>query len=81
MKTKKAAAAGKAAIQSENQNEVQDAAHKDQAKGCSAKRRKYSINDVLRLMKVLDEAAMEMDRKRLSSTYAEPTFKILLSKK
>ncbi len=78
MKKKNVPAADKSAMQSEKQNEVQDDAHKAQAKDCSAKRRKYSINDVLRLMKALDEAAMEKERKRQSTTYAEPTFKISL---
>ncbi len=76
MKTKTATAADKSAIQSENQNEEQDAARKAQAKGCSAKRRKYSINDVLRIMKALDEAKME--RKKCSTSDAEPVFKISL---
>ncbi len=78
MKKKNVPAADKSAMQSENQNEEQDDAHKAQAKDCSAKRRKYSINDVLRLMKALDEAAMEKERKRQSTTYTEPTFKISL---
>ncbi|MDO4840847.1 MAG: hypothetical protein Q3990_09295 [Desulfovibrionaceae bacterium] len=78
MKKKNAPAADKSAMQSEKQNEVQDDAHKAQAKDCSAKRRKYSINDVLRIMKALDEAKMEMERKKRSCSDAEPVFKISL---
>ena len=50
----------------QNMNEVQDAAQTTQAKTCPAKRRKYSGNDVLRLMKVLDNAKMDMERQCLS---------------
>ena len=50
----------------QNMNEVQDAAQTTQAKTCPAKRRKYSGNDVLRLMKVLDNARMDMERQCLS---------------
>ncbi len=37
-----------------------------QAKNCRARRRRYSINDVLRLVKALDEAKTDMDREYLS---------------
>ena len=37
-----------------------------QAKSCPAKRRRYSGNEVLRLIKVLNEAKMDMDKKWLS---------------
>ena len=37
-----------------------------QAKPCPAKRRRYSGNEVLRLIKVLNEAKMDMDKKWLS---------------
>ena len=36
------------------------------AEACPAKRRKYSGNDVLRLIRVLEEAKLDMDRKCLS---------------
>ena len=55
-----------AAIQTETINEVQDAARAAKKKARSAKRRRYSLNDVLRLMKVLDEAKADMDRQYLS---------------
>ncbi len=54
------------AIQCENQNAVQDADQTTQAKNSPAKRRKYSGNDVLRLMKVLDQVKMDMDKQCLS---------------
>ncbi len=54
------------AIQNTAMNEVQDAAQASQEKACPAKRRKYSGNDVLRLMKVLDNARMDMERQCLS---------------
>ncbi len=66
MTTMIAPAAVEAAIQCENQNEVQDAAQAAQAKSSPAKRKKYSGNDVLRLMKVLDEVKMDMDKQCLS---------------
>ncbi len=36
------------------------------ARACPEKRKKYSGNDVLRLMKILDETKMDMDRKSLA---------------
>ncbi len=66
MKTEIAPAADKAAIQNETLNEVQETAQMAQAKKCSSQRRRYSVRDVLRLMKVLDEAMMDIERKYLS---------------
>ncbi len=60
MKTKFAPAADQAAIQ----NEVQDAAQDVQAKAAS--RRRYSGNDVLRIIKALNEVVNDMERKYLS---------------
>ncbi len=57
---------GQAAIQNTELNEVQPAAQASQTKASPAKRRRYSGNDVLRLMKVLDNARMDMDRDCLS---------------
>ena len=57
--------AAQAAILNETM-EVQPAAQAVQAKASPAKRRKYSGNDVLRLMKVLDNAKMDMERQCLS---------------
>ncbi len=54
------------AILCEKQNAVQDATQNTQAKNSPAKRRKYSGNDVLRLMKVLDQVKMDMDKQCLS---------------
>ena len=69
MTTMIAPAAEQAPIENEELNEVQDAVQPDQdaqAKATSEKRRKYSGNDVLRLIRVLDEAKMDMDRQCLS---------------
>ncbi len=55
-----------AAIRTETRNDVQDAAQSAQKKDGTAKRRRYSLNDVLRLVKVLDEAKTDMDRQYLS---------------
>ena len=57
--------AAQAAILNETM-EVQPAAQAVQAKASPAKRRRYSGNDVLRLMKVLDNARMDMERQCLS---------------
>ncbi len=64
MKTKFAPSAEQAAIQNETQNDVLDTAQDVQAK--AAKRRRYSVNDVLRLIKALDKAVNDMERKYLS---------------
>ena len=57
--------AAQAAILNETM-EVQPAAEAVQEKASPAKRRRYSGNDVLRLMKVLDNARMDMERQCLS---------------
>ncbi len=64
MKTEIAPAADTVAMQSENQNEVLDTAQDVQAK--SAPRRRYSGNDVLRIIKALKETVNDMERKYLS---------------
>ncbi len=64
MKTETAPAADTVAMQSENQNEVLDAAQDVQAKAAS--RRRYSGNDVLRVIKALKEVVNDMERKYLS---------------
>ena len=69
MTTMIAPAAEQAPIENEELNEVQDAVQPDQdaqAKATPEKRRKYSGNDVLRLIRALDEAKMDMDRQCLS---------------
>ncbi len=53
-----------AAIKTAIQNEVQDAAQDVQAKAAS--RRRYSGNDVLRIIKALNEVVNDMERKYLS---------------
>ncbi|MDO4840505.1 MAG: hypothetical protein Q3990_07525 [Desulfovibrionaceae bacterium] len=64
MKTKTASAADQAAMQNENQNEMLDTAQDVQAK--SSPRRRYSGNDVLRIIKALKEVVNDMERKYLS---------------
>ncbi len=66
MTTMRKHSAGQAASQIEPMNEVQETAQMAQAKDCSSQRRRYSVRDVLRLMKVLDEAMMDIERKYLS---------------
>ncbi len=66
MTTMTTPAAVQATIQDESLNGVQEAAKAAQTKAFPAKRRKYSGNDVLRLIKVLDEAKMDMDKECLS---------------
>ena len=55
-----------AAIQTELLNDVQNGAQAAKKKARPAKKRRYSLNDVLRLMKALDEAKADMDREYLS---------------
>ncbi len=66
MTTMKKSATTQVAPHTETLNEVQETAQMDQAKGCSSQRRRYSVNDVLRLIKALDEAVNDMERKYLS---------------
>ncbi len=75
MTTKKQHAAGQAANQSETLNEVQHTDQKAQAKTGHAKRRRYSINDVLRLMKALDEAKQALEASQEQYTVSIPSLK------
>ncbi len=58
--------AGQAAIQTETRNEEPATARAAKKKARAGRKRRYSINDVLRLIKALDEAKTDMDREYLS---------------